>query len=59
MNQVPTTPITEYSAKVLYTIITEVLHEAWLDKQQEILAYCSEVFKYRRTLHRRVYRGKS
>lgn len=58
MNQVPT-PISQKSAKVLHTIITEVLSEAWLDKQQELLTYCSEIFKYRRTLHRRVYHGKS
>lgn len=58
MNQVPA-PISQNSAKVLYSIISEMLSEAWLDKQQELLKYCSEIFKYRRTLHRRVYRSKS
>ncbi|XP_019697395.1 uncharacterized protein LOC105184012 isoform X2 [Harpegnathos saltator] len=57
MNQVPAA-ISEQSAQVLHTIITEVLNEAWLDKQQELFTYCSEIFKYRRTLHRRVYQGK-
>ncbi|XP_014471738.1 PREDICTED: uncharacterized protein LOC106742895 [Dinoponera quadriceps] len=57
MNQVPA-PISQKSAEVLYTLITEVLHEAWLDKQQDLVKYCIEIFKYSRTLNRRVYRGK-
>jgi len=55
MKNQPVSHLSHNSAKVLYTLLSEVIDEVWPNSQNEILYYLNQAYSYSRPGLRKTY----